>query len=208
MTVFTTRPDTLYGATFFVVAPEGELAAAIVADGQRDEFEAYLEQAKLATEIERQATDRPKTGVFLGVHATNPVNDEQIPVYAADYVLADYGTGAIMAVPAHDQRDLDFARTYGLPVRRGRRHRRTRSGRDRDRHPGRRHLRQLRPAGRADRQGGRGLARSSRSWRRSGVGEGAVTYRLRDWLLSRQRYWGCPIPIIHCADVRRGAGAR
>ncbi|HVK36420.1 MAG TPA: class I tRNA ligase family protein, partial [Microlunatus sp.] len=116
VTVFTTRPDTLYGATFFVVAPEGELAAQVVADEQKAAFEAYLEQAKLATEIERQATDRPKTGVFLGVYATNPVNNERIPVYAADYVLADYGTGAVMAVPAHDQRDLDFARTYGLPV--------------------------------------------------------------------------------------------
>ena len=99
-----------------MVAPEAELASQIVADEQRAEFEAYLEQAKQATEIERQATDRPKTGVFLGVYATNPVNNERIPVYAADYVLADYGTGAVMAVPAHDQRDLDFARTYGLPV--------------------------------------------------------------------------------------------
>ena len=98
-----------------MVAPEAPLAAEIVADEQRGEFEAYLEQTKQATEIERQSTDRPKTGVFLGVHAINPVNDERIPVYAADYVLADYGTGAIMAVPAHDQRDLDFARAYGLP---------------------------------------------------------------------------------------------
>src|SRR5690606_38008630 len=117
VTVFTTRPDTLYGATFFVVAPESELAAEIVTDEQRAEFEAYLEQTKRATEIERQAADRPKTGVFLGRYAINPVNGEKLPVYAADYVLADYGTGAVMAVPAHDQRDLDFARTFGLPVR-------------------------------------------------------------------------------------------
>ena len=115
--MFTTRPDTLYGATFFVIAPDAPLASEVVNDDQRAAFEEYLEQTKHETEIERQATDRPKTGVFLGVHATNPVNGEKIPVYAADYVLAEYGTGAIMAVPAHDQRDLDFARTFGLPVR-------------------------------------------------------------------------------------------
>ncbi len=117
VTVFTTRPDTLYGATFFVVAPESALAEEIVTDEQREEFETYLEKTKQTTEIERQSTDRPKTGVFLGVHAVNPVNGEKIPVYAADYVLADYGTGAVMAVPAHDQRDLDFARAFGLDVR-------------------------------------------------------------------------------------------
>ncbi len=110
--VFTTRPDTLYGATFFVVAPEAPLAAEIVTDDRRAEFEAYLEKTKQATEIERQSTEREKTGVFLGVHAINPVNGEPIPVFAADYVLAEYGTGAIMAVPAHDQRDLDFARAF------------------------------------------------------------------------------------------------
>src|ERR1700710_369264 len=103
--VFTTRPDTLYGATFFVVAPEAPLAAEVVTEAQRPAFEAYLEQTKRVTEIERQATDRPKTGVFLGVHATNPANGEQIPVFAADYVLAEYGTGAVMAVAAPDQRD-------------------------------------------------------------------------------------------------------
>src|SRR6476620_2308448 len=115
--VFTTRPDTLYGATFFVIAPDAPLAAEVVSDEQREAFEDYFEQTKHETEIERQATERPKAGVFWGVHATNTVNGEKIPVYAADYVLAEYGTGAIMAVPAHDQRDLDFARTFGLPVR-------------------------------------------------------------------------------------------
>ena len=131
------------------------------------EFETYLEQAKRATEIERQSTDRPKTGVFLGVHAINPVNGEQIPVYAADYVLADYGTGAVMAVPAHDQRDLDFARAFDLPVREvvdtGSRIR-PRPG---IATPGDGTLRQLRPAGRADRQGDRGAPPSSSSWRRT-----------------------------------------
>jgi leucyl-tRNA synthetase len=112
VTVFTTRPDTLYGATFFVVAADAPLALQLCAPGKRAELEAYRDSVRAASDIERQATDRPKTGVDLGVTALNPVNGEALPVYAADYVLADYGTGAIMAVPAHDQRDLDFARTF------------------------------------------------------------------------------------------------
>src|SRR5215469_9933213 len=117
VTVFTTRPDTLFGATFFVVAADSPLAAELCAPEHRDELASYLRQVSKLTDIERQSTERPKTGVFLGRYAINPVNDERIPVWAADYVLPDYGTGAIMAVPAHDQRDLDFAREFGLPVR-------------------------------------------------------------------------------------------
>jgi leucyl-tRNA synthetase len=118
LTVYTTRPDTLYGATFMVVAADAALAAEIVSEGQRDALAAYVEEIRKASDIDRLATDRPKSGVDLGVSATNPVTGEQIPVWASDYVLADYGTGAIMAVPAHDQRDLDFAKKFGLPVRR------------------------------------------------------------------------------------------
>ena len=117
VTVFTTRPDTLYGATFFVVAADSPLAEEVCAPDRLPELRGYVEQVRKLTDIERQSTDREKTGVFLGRHAVDPVNGERIPVWAADYVLPDYGTGAIMAVPAHDQRDLDFARAYGLDVR-------------------------------------------------------------------------------------------
>ena len=117
VTVFTTRPDTLYGATFFVVAADSPLADQLCAPQCRDELRQYVAQVGTLTDIERQSVERPKTGVFLGRHAINPVNDERIGIWAADYVLPDYGTGAIMAVPAHDQRDLDFARVFGLPVR-------------------------------------------------------------------------------------------
>ena len=117
VTVFTTRPDTLFGATFFVIAADSPLAEEVCAPEQRAALEDYLTQVRKLTDIERQATEREKTGVFLGRYAINPVNGERIGVWAADYVLPDYGTGAIMAVPAHDQRDLDFARAFGLPVR-------------------------------------------------------------------------------------------
>ena len=195
--VFTTRPDTLYGATFFVIAPDAPLASEAVSEDQRAAFEEYLEQTKHETEIERQATDRPKTGVFLGVHATNPVNGEKIPVYAADYVLAEYGTGAIMAVPAHDQRDLDFARTFGVPVREVV----ATGGPDPVATgvatPGDgTYINSDILNGLTDKEAG--IRAIIAKLEAEGVGEGAVIYRLRDWLLSRQRYWGCPIPIIHC----------
>jgi leucyl-tRNA synthetase len=118
VTIYTTRPDTLYGATFFVVAADSELAAKLAAGTKVEkEFKDYLEKIKAASDIDRLATDRPKSGVFLERYAINPVNGEKLPIWASDYVLADYGTGAIMAVPAHDQRDLDFARAMKLPVR-------------------------------------------------------------------------------------------
>jgi leucyl-tRNA synthetase len=196
VSVYTTRPDTLYGATFMVVAADSVLAAELVTAEQRPEFEAYVAQVRKLTDIERQATDREKTGVFLGVYAVNPVNGERIPMWAADYVLPDYGTGAIMAVPAHDQRDLDFARKFGLPVR-------IVVATD-----------QADPAESGTATAGDGtlvnsgpldgltkkdaIAKIIGILADKNLGNAAVNYRLRDWLLSRQRFWGTPIPIIHC----------
>ena len=205
VTVYTTRPDTLYGATFFVVAVDSDLAAELAAGAPAEvqaAFGAYLDQMKGTSEIDRLSTERPKTGVFLHRHAVNPVNGELLPIWASDYVLADYGHGAIMAVPAHDQRDLDFARTFGLPVRtvldvRG---------------PDGKPLPDPVESGLATAGDGvlvnsgplDGLAKTDaiaatvENLQRDGVGHAATNYRLRDWLISRQRYWGTPIPIIHC----------
>ncbi|HEY1705300.1 MAG TPA: leucine--tRNA ligase [Trebonia sp.] len=196
VTVFTTRPDTLYGATFFVVAADSALAAELVTDGQREEFATYLTKVRKLTDIERQSTDREKTGVFLGVHAVNPVNGERIGVWAADYVLPDYGTGAIMAVPAHDQRDLDFARKFGLPVRVVVATDQADPAETGVATPGDGALVNSGPLdglNKAD-----GIARIIEILSERGLGRATVNYRLRDWLLSRQRFWGTPIPIIHC----------
>ena len=196
VTVYTTRPDTLYGATFFVVAADSDLAAELAAQSPAQaEFSEYLDKVKQTSEMDRLDSSRAKTGVFLQRYAINPVNGERIPVWASDYVLADYGTGAIMAVPAHDQRDLDFARTFDLPVRVV-----VDAGED--------------PAvtGEATADDGphvnsgpldglnkdEAIAAIIEVLAERGTGEEAVNYRLRDWLISRQRYWGTPIPIIHC----------
>jgi leucyl-tRNA synthetase len=197
VTIFTTRPDTLYGSTFFVIAPEAPLAAEVVTNEQRAAFENYLEQTKRITEIERQSTERPKTGVFLGVHAINPVNGERIPVFAADYVLAEYGTGAIMAVPAHDQRDLDFARVHDVEVRMV-----VDTGEKDPAISGvatsgdGTYVNSQSLDGLSDNAAG--ITKIIEQLEADGVGRASVLFRLRDWLLSRQRYWGAPIPIIHC----------
>jgi len=195
-TVFTTRPDTLHGATFFVVAADSPLAEEICAPALRPGYEAYRERVRGMTERDRLASDRDKTGVPLGVTAANPLTGEAMPVWAADYVLADYGTGAIMAVPAHDQRDLDFARAFDLPVRVV-----VDTGAPDPAETGVATTGDgvLVNSGRFD-----GLAKAeaveavTAHLAEAGLGETTVTYRLRDWLVSRQRYWGCPIPVVHC----------
>src|SRR6201996_1830997 len=195
-TVYTPRPDTLYGATFMVVAADSALASELCTDGQRAEFEAYLAQVRKLTDIERQSTDREKTGVFLGVYAVNPVNGERIPMWAADYVLPDYGTGAIMAVPAHDQRDLDFARKFGLPVRIVVETEKPDPAETGVATPGDGRLINSGPLDDLSKK--EAIATIIEILADKGLGKSAVNYRLRDWLLSRQRFWGTPIPIIHC----------
>ena len=205
--IYTTRPDTLFGATFMVVAADSDLAAELAGGASPQvatAFASYLEGVKTASDIDRLATDRPKTGVFLERYALNPVNGERLPIWASDYVLADYGHGAIMAVPAHDQRDLEFALAMGLPVRV------VLDCRGADGNP----LPDPSASGLATTGDGTlinsgpidGLAKAeaiaaiTEVLEKDGVGHSAKNYRLRDWLISRQRYWGTPIPIVHCED--------
>jgi leucyl-tRNA synthetase len=200
--VFTTRPDTLFGATFFVMAPEHpDVQRLAEGTGQEEAVREYINRALTADKQLRGDVDKPKTGVSLGRTVTNPVNGEQLPMFVADYVLMEYGTGAIMAVPAHDQRDFEFAAKFDLPVRPV-----------------------VEPADGSDFPADAAFVTQSEDVRivnsgdldgltpaaakrriideleSRGLGRLAVNYRLRDWLLSRQRYWGCPIPVVHCPD--------
>jgi leucyl-tRNA synthetase len=191
ITVYTTRPDTLFGATFMVVAVDSALASELVSNADasiKAEFDAYLEKTKKSNDIERLATDREKTGVFTGRFAINPVNGEKLPIWASDYVLADYGTGAIMAVPAHDDRDREFAVKFNLPI-----------------------VSVVADAEDTHGDGPRINSGEFNGLEREAAGDAIVAklaeqdkgkkaknFRLRDWLISRQRYWGTPIPIIHC----------
>jgi len=200
ITVFTTRPDTLFGATFLVLAPEHPLVPALTAPEHRAAVDAYVAQARRRSEIDRQSTEREKTGVALGARCVNPVNGREIPIWIADYVLMGYGTGAIMAVPAHDQRDFEFARSFSLPIEAviappGVRldgatleHAFADDG-------------VMQNSGRFDGQPNRAASESIVAWlQESGSARPKVTFRLRDWLVSRQRYWGAPIPMLHRAD--------
>ena len=195
--IFTTRPDTLYGATFMVLAPEHPLVQIITTPDQADEVRQYIERSKRKTEIDRLSETQEKTGVFTGSYAINPITNESIPVWIADYVLLTYGTGAIMAVPAHDERDFAFAKKYNIPMREV-----------------------IKPTGGQISEFpekpfvGEGLAVNSKEYdgfnteevfkkiadfvESGGIGNRKVNYKMRDWLISRQRYWGAPIPMVHC----------
>lgn len=201
VTVFTTRPDTLYGTTFMVVAVDSDLAAELVSAASpetRMKFQDYLNQTKQSNDIERLATDRKKTGVFLERYAINPLNGAKMPVWATDYVLSDYGTGAVMGVPAHDQRDMEFANEFGLNV--------VSVIQTDEENP---ETSRIATTGEgvsinSDELNGlktkQAIEKAIEIVESKGVGKRAKSFRLRDWLISRQRYWGTPIPIVHCGE--------
>lgn len=199
ITVFTTRPDTLFGATFLVLAPEHPLVSELTGADRKAEVDAYVAEATRKSEVDRQSLDREKTGVPIGATCVNPVSGDEVPIWIADYVLTGYGTGAIMAVPAHDTRDFDFAKKMGLPIR-------TVIGKDASAGAGEPEEAFTEDgvmvnSGAYDGQLNREAGRAITAWLdERGLGKATVTYRLRDWLVSRQRYWGAPIPMLHRKD--------
>jgi leucyl-tRNA synthetase len=196
--VFTTRADTIFGATFMVLAPEHRAVAALTGDEQRAQVEAYVAQARRETEIERMSTERERAGVFIGAHAVNPMTNERIPIWISDYVLPGYGTGAVMGVPAHDERDYAFAARYQLPVRYVVR------PRDGELPDGQAFLPHTADEVLVDSGEFTGMPAAdaipaiTTRIAELGLGGPAVSYRIRDWLVSRQRYWGPPVPIVYC----------
>ena len=198
--VFTTRPDTIFGATFMVLAPEHAAVAALTSDERRNEVEAYVAAARRETEIERMGAERERSGVFIGAHAVNPMTEERIPIWIADYVLPGYGTGAVMGVPAHDDRDYAFAQRYELPIRYVIMPRGGEVPRDGTFLP---HTEDEVLIDSGDFTGmaaADAIPAITEELAERGQGEAAVTYRIRDWLISRQRYWGTPIPIVYCDE--------
>ncbi len=197
--VFTTRPDTIYGVTFFVLAPEHPWVEKITTPERREAVQAYIEQARRMTEIERMSTEKEKTGVFTGSYVTNPVSGEQIPVWIADYVLMNYGAGAIMGVPAHDQRDFEFARKFGIAIRQVILNEGEEPSDPASWSEAKHALGTMINSGPFDgTPADESIAKMTRQIEEQGMGKSMVIYRLRDWLISRQRYWGSPIPIVYC----------
>ena len=206
--VFTTRPDTLWGATFMVLAPEHPLVEKLTTDEHKDTVKAYVERASRMSEIDRQAEGKEKTGEFIGAYAINPVNDERIPIWIADYVMMGYGTGAIMAVPFGDQRDFEFARKFGLnivPVVQPEGEEPFDAETMSEAYAGPGVLVNSGPIDGKVNNGEKGrnnpaVAAAIDYLEQHAIGEGKITYRLRDWLISRQRYWGTPIPMLYCDE--------
>lgn len=196
--IFTTRPDTLWGVTFMVLAPEHPLVAAVTTPEQKAVVDLYIQNAVRQTDVEREATDKEKTGVFTGGYAINPVNGEHVPIWIADYVLMTYGTGAIMAVPAHDQRDFEFARKFGIDVRVVIQPDDTPLNGAEMTEAVPAHGKMVHSGELSGTPQDQAFDRAIMHVEKLGVGHRSVNYRLRDWLISRQRYWGSPIPIIYC----------